>query len=689
MMRIVTGNDRAPRRNSTRYGSETSRKSVSRSRYSGLGNRYSVVSTQHSELRTHYSVLIICLLIVWLAVPSAPRAVAEEASEQPITAEDRDHWSFRPLERPAVPTPPNSAWCRNVIDRFVLTKLQEQQLQPQSEANRATLLRRLSFDLLGLPPTPEELDAFVTDDSSDAYERLVDRLLNSHHHGERWSQHWLDLARFAETDGYEHDKVRGEAWRYRDWVIDALNADTPYDRFVALQLAGDELESDDGRARVATTFCLSGPDMPDINSQEERRQNVLNELTGTVGSVLLGLQIGCAQCHDHKYDPLSQADFYRLRAIFEPAVHVKKNESLSTLRETSQIPPSHLMIRGDWRRLGPEVQPDIPRIGNATGQEFAPVAANGGTGRRSALASWISSPSNPLAARVIANRVWQYHFGEGLSRTPSDFGTIGDEPSHPALLDWLASELMEADWSLKHLHRLIVTSATYRQASSGGASATQDRASLWLSRFPSRRLSGEAIRDAMLAASGSLSTARGGRGVMPPLPQELVKTLLKNQWKVSQRESDHYRRSIYLFARRNLRYPIFDAFDRPDGNASCPRRGNSTTAPQSLLLLNSKLTLDAARRLAGTLLADEPQIDEDCFRDLFRRVLAREPTEEETRVLDDFHARQTKLLAEEARPIAELALPLPCPADIDPLTAAALTDICLALFNSNEFLYID
>ncbi|MBP88370.1 MAG: hypothetical protein CMJ64_16920 [Planctomycetaceae bacterium] len=633
------------------------------------------------------SIAVICLL-----QPVLGNSVRAEPIVEPlITAGDRDHWSFRPLERPALPTPTNDEWCRNPIDRFILAKRQEKQLASQPEADRPTLIRRLSFDLLGLPPTPAEIDAFEDDRAPNAYERLVDRLLNSHHYGERWAQHWLDLARFAETDGFEHDKVRSEAWKYRDWVIDALNADMPYSRFVAWQLAGDELSAT-GQPHIATTFCLSGPDMPDINSQEERRQNVMNELTGTVGSVLLGLQFGCAQCHDHKYDPISQADFYRLRAIFEPAVHVTKNQSLSVLKGNDKVPASYLMIRGDWRRRGPEVHPAFPRIVNPSQDTVKANTPTPSTGRRTALASWIAQANNPLPARVIANRVWQYHFGDGLSRTPSDFGTIGDEPTHPKLLDWLARELIENDWSLKHLHRLIVTSATYRQSSSIPQSAIRnpqsiDPGNLWLSRFPRRRLSGEAVRDAMFAASGSLSTARGGRGVMPPLPEELLKTLLKNQWKVNERESDHYRRSIYLFCRRNLRYPIFDAFDRPDGNASCPRRSESTTASQALLLLNSAFSFDAAQRLAGTLLATDPHINDDTLRDLFRRVVARQPTDEELRTVEDFRAQQTKLLIDESRSGAELALP--CPTDIDPVAAAALTHICLALFNSNEFLYID
>lgn len=610
----------------------------------------------------------------------------DSITESPITDDDRDHWSFKPIVRPAVPVTSLDDWAKTPIDHFILRKLELKQLQTQSEASRVTLIRRLYFDIIGLPPSPGEVDSFVADQSPNAYERLVDRLLASHHYGEHWAQHWLDLARFAETDGFEHDKVRSDAWKYRDWLIDALNADMPYDRFISLQLAADEIAPNAKQHQIATAFCLSGPDMPDINSQEERRHNVLNELAATVGGSLLALQVGCAQCHDHKYDPVSQADFYRLRAIFEPAVSVKKNKSLSVLNETADtVPVSHLMIRGDWQRVGPEVSPGLPRIANLTGNKFAPEPSHQTTGRRAALAKWLIDSKNPLTARVIANRVWQFHFGNGLSQTPSDFGIVGDEPTHPELLDWLATELVRQDWSLKQLHRLIVTSATYRQASI----SENDSSTLWLSRFPRRRLSGEAIRDAMLAVSGTLNNAVQGPGVMPPLPDELVKTLLKNQWKTSDNEADHYRRSIYIFARRNLRYPIFDAFDRPDANASCPQRGKSTTAPQSLLLLNSAFSLNAARRLAGSLLTEHDEVDHTAITSVFRRTLCRQPSEHDLTELTRFMQLQTEYLRDKSQTAEQLALPLPCPASIDPYEAAALTDLCLALLNCNEFIYID
>ncbi len=624
-----------------------------------------------------------------LAVYGFASPVFSQLDEPPLTAEDREHWSFRPLARPSVPTAAAAA-ARNPIDRFISASLAENQQQAAPDADRSTLIRRLYFDLLGLPPTPSEVSAFQSDLAPDAYQRLVDRLLASPAYGERWAQHWLDLARFAETDGFEHDKVRPDAWRYRDWVISALNFDLPYDQFISLQLAGDELEPDNESARIATAFCLSGPDMPDINSQEERRHYLLNEMTSTVGEVLLGLQMGCAQCHDHKYDPISQADFYRMRSLFEPAVHVERNKSIRFLEEPAgPVAVSHLMIRGDFRRPGPVIKPAFPRIANPSNRPPQTVSARPSSGRRTALSKWITQSDHPLTVRVIANRVWQHHFGAGLSTTPSDFGVVGDEPVHLSLLDWLATEFVRQRWSLKRLHRLVVTSATYRRAGRFEANDQGNPASYLLARFPRRRLSGEAVRDAMLHAAGMLELGQGGPGVRPPLPPELVQTLLKDQWQVSPRRADHFRRSIYVFARRNLRYPIFEAFDRPDANASCPQRNESTTAPQSLLLLNSEFSLELARRFAGRLLEAHPGDLPRQIELAIQTAFGRGPRTDDIQMLVNFVGSQTMALRAEQKEAAELALPIPCPAGVDPYSAAAITDLCLALFNANEFVYVD
>jgi hypothetical protein len=651
------------------------------------------------------------LAMVCAGLPDA--LPAEEASgqvarinETPITKANRDHWSFRTLTRPGVPAVKSAQWARNPIDPFIGGRLEKKKLAPSPEADRRTLMRRVTFGLNGLAPLAADIDAFIADKSPNAYERMVDRALASPAYGERWAQYWLDLARFAETDGFEHDLVRPQAWRYRDWVIRALNSDLPYDQFVRQQLAGDELFHGDADARQATAFCLSGPDMPDINSQDERRNNLLNEMTGTVGAVFLGLQIGCAQCHDHMYDPISQADFYRLRAIFEPSVQVQRGKSVSALSESSaQTKPSYLLVRGDWQRRGPEVQPAFPRIANPAGERVAAAPSNAKTSRRrAALAEWITRSDNPLTARVIVNRVWQHHFGHGLSRTPSDFGTMGDEPSHPRLLDWLATELIRQDWSLKSLHRLILTSATYRQASrpnmydSSQAVMSEawmrgreiDPTNRWLGRMNRRRLTGEEIRDSMLAVSELLNRQMGGPSVRPPLPREVVATLLRpTHWQFSSNRADHFRRSVYVFVRRNLHFPMFATFDRPDGNASCPQRTRSTTAIQSLLLLNSPMMLHAARHLAGRTYGG-PEDDLNArFARLFRRALGRAPSADELQRCREFYDVQVKEIRQNKRQPDSLALPIPMPPTASPEEAAAWTDFAIVMLNLSEFIFID
>lgn len=629
----------------------------------------------------------------------AATAAEPPLKESPITDFDREHWAFQPLERPAVPqVKDEAAWVRTPIDAFILAKLERRSLAPRPEAERAVLLRRASFSLTGLPPTPEERAAFVADDAPGAYERQVERLLASPHFGEHAAQRWLDLARFAETDGFEHDRVRPEAWKYRDWVIRALNDDLPYDRFVAWQLAGDELAPNNTDAATATMFCLAGPDMPDVNSQELRKHNLLNEMAGTVSSVFMALQFGCAQCHDHKYDPISQGDFFRLRSFFEPAVSVKRDKLVSVLKENSRdAGKSYFYVRGELTRPSSEITPAFPRVVNADGREVpAPPENARSSHRRAALAEWLTDRRHPLTARVIANRIWQQHFGRGLSNTPSDFGLVGEEPSHAELLDWLAVELIESGWSLKHLHRLIVTSAVYRQQSFSRASTTADEAppdADLYAVYPRRRLEAEAVRDAMLLASGQLNRAAGGPGVRPPLPAEVTITLLKDQWQVSPDEADHVRRSIYIFARRNLRYPLLEAFDRADANATCAARHVSTTAPQALLMLNSEFSLRCAEHLAGeALTASDGQIA-GAIDAAFVRCYARQPSDTERARLRDFLAAQAKHLSEERakRPGDQFARPHPATAarDLSFNEAAALVDICLALLNTSEFVYVD
>ncbi len=671
------------------------------------------------------------LLVLWLSGCLATAGAAEV--EAPITANDRAHWSFKPVVRHEPPTSDDDTWSRTDVDRFILAALDARGLQPMPEADRATLLRRVTFDLTGLPPTLGELDAFLADESPVAYERQVDRLLASPAYGERWGMHWLDLARFAESDGFEHDHVRPNAWRYRDWVIEALNNDLPFDEFVRQQVAADELYPGDSQAALATGFLLCGPDMPDINLKEERRHSFLNDMTGTVGATLLGLQMGCAACHDHKYDPVSLHDFYRFRAFFESAELFREHElptpeerrareefatqraarwkaleaeikrlkasadadatELARLekefkRVKAEEPPSvtmgrvvrpsrvgagatYVWLRGSFRQRGPEVQPDVLRVVSLADSVDVPASDPPVPLQpRARLARWVTDPRHPLTARVLVNRVWQHHFGRGLVGTSSDFGAMGDLPTHPELLDWLASEFVAQNWSLKRLHRLLVTSSVYRTASQPAAAPARWEALLaadpenrLLGRMRRQRLEGEAIRDAMLQIAGRLNREAGGPGVRPPLPPEVTDTLLLNQWPVTEDPAQHDRRSIYLFVRRNLRYPLFEVFDRPDTNQSCPQRNQTTIAPQALQLLNSEFSLECAEDLAERLRVEaggDPQrlVDLAC-----RKVFARPATPATDRLLRQF-LRESE-------------------------SDTAVTDLCLALFNSNEFVYVD
>jgi hypothetical protein len=706
--------------------------------------------------------------------------------EPPITDSERDHWAYQPIVVVEPPVTNDPRFGHHPVDRFVKAAWDDAQVEPLHRAGKATLARRLWFDLTGLPPTPNELHAFLNDESPDAYEQLVDRLLASPAHGERWAQHWLDLARFAETDGFEHDLVRPNAWRYRDWVIDALNRDMPFDEFVRLQVAGDLLRPDDRDAAIATGFLLCGPDMPDLNLQEERRHVVLNEMTSTVGAVFLAMQFGCAQCHDHKFDPIRQYDFYRLRAFFEPAEifrdhpvptadELAARESAEASRPAEQraaeerrkelvalgrklfreqnpdaIPSTkmalaklsdaereehaqldkllknakplpvlshgrvmqagtshaaYFYLRGDFRRTGPLVKCGLPRV-----LESADSAANqralASDSPRIALADWLASADNPLTARVIVNRLWQWHFGVGISANASDFGLMGSVPSHPELLDWLANRFAEDGWSMKRMHRLLVTSETYKLASGPfdprwtpdeiasapsiwqrSHASDPENQSLWHHRR--QRLDGEAIRDAMLLAGSRLSTRLGGPGIRPPLAPEVTETLLRNQWKVNGDDEDHRRRSIYLFVRRNLRYPMFDVYDRPDTMASCALRHESTTATQSLTQFNSAFSLDCARWLAGAVLSGEPSIGRQHIEAVYERLLSRAASSAEVDGALQFIEHQAAALREEGRAPDQLAQPQPSRRDGDPFTRAALVDFCLALANSNEFLYVE
>ncbi|MFO0950257.1 MAG: PSD1 and planctomycete cytochrome C domain-containing protein [Isosphaeraceae bacterium] len=426
-----------------------------------------------------------------------------------------DWWSLQPVRKPAVP---QAGPASNPIDAFLLQKLAAEGLKPVGPADRPTLIRRLTFDLTGLPPTPEEFDTFVNDDRPDAYERLVDRLLASPRYGEKWARHWLDVVRFAESHGYEHDSPRPNAWPYRDYVIRSFNTDKPYDRFVAEQIAGDVISPGDPEAEAATGFLVAGP-FDEVGSKVTSalmranvRQDELEDLIGVTGQAFLGLTLQCARCHNHKFDPLTQDDYYRLQAILAGVRHggVEADKPARYLPKRDKPEIIHVLHRGDVQSPGREVAPGVPR---AVRGEFEASTFSQEGERRWAFAAWLVHPSNPLTARVAVNRLWQHHFGQGVVGTPSDFGFNGTRPTHPELLDWLASELVDQGWRLRPIHRLIVTSDAYRRSSRPDPAAQKvDADNRWLWRFSPRRLEAEEVRDATLAVSGRLVETPGGPG---------------------------------------------------------------------------------------------------------------------------------------------------------------------------------
>ena len=573
---------------------------------------------------------------------------------------ERRHWAFVKRAQPVVSKFSRAAdrvWVRTPVDAFILDRLTKEGLRPSADADRATLIRRIYFDLTGLPPAPSEIAQFVTDKSPDAYPKLVERLLSSPHYGERWAQHWLDVVRFAETDGFEYDTHRKDAWRYRDYVIRAFQNDKPFDRFLTEQLAGDEIAPNEDESLVASGFNRLGPLRKNAGNQEvaSSRNEVLTEMTNVVGSALLGVTLGCARCHDHKFDPIRQSDYYRIQAFFaaaqardipkttleeqeafkaklkaaeaeikklrgemkdatpdEQAAKIKRIEYLqenmpepppglhSMANDMEHKSPINLLARGDYASKGDAVgMRPLGVLLSEGAPEIATVQHP-----RAELAKWVADPENPLTARVMVNRIWHYHFGRGIVATPNDFGRMGARPSHPELLDYLANEFVSSGFSVKHVHRLIALSSAYRQASVtvSPLAAEKDPENSLVWKFSRRRLDAEEVRDAMLAVSGMLNEKQGGPSVMIPIDKSLVGALYKpSQWAVAKDPAEHARRSIYLIAKRNLHLPFMEVFDAPDALVSCPRRESSTHAPQALELLNGDIANQQAAALAGRL----------------------------------------------------------------------------------------
>ncbi len=589
-----------------------------------------------------------------------PLAFAESVAPLgTYTPLERKHWAFQPHANPAVPsfqTPEDRNWARNPIDAFILAKLQKEGMRPAPPAAKEALLRRVSMDLTGLPPTPAEIRAFLADGSAKAYEHVVDRLLASPRYGERWGQHWLDVARFSETDGFEYDAHRNGAWRFRDWVIASLNSDKPYNEFILEQLAGDEIAANDQAKQSAAGFQRLGPLRKNAGNQEvaSSRNEVLTEMTNAVGSSFLGVTLGCARCHDHKFDPIRQSDYYRIQGYFAatwekdvdlatPAerdawnkLSAKTTKEIRTLKEemkgkmgseladlekkmedlNDQLPPpppALFTVENKFDKVSPiNLLPrgDYSKPGDKVGMRPLGVLLPDGTAEktslenpRTKLAEWITDVANPLPSRVMVNRLWLGHFGRGLVATPNDFGRMGEKPSHPDLLDYLANQFIAGGWKMKPMHKMLVMSNTYRQSSHSPnekVADEQDPENKLLWHFGRRRLEAEEMRDAMLAASGLLNTKMGGAGVIVPVEKDLINLLYKpSQWTVAADKTEHDRRSVYLIAKRNLRLPFMEVFDAPDLQSSCARREASTHAPQALELMNGELSNRLAEALAA------------------------------------------------------------------------------------------
>lgn len=639
-------------------------------------------------------------------------------------------WSLRPVVRPDVPTVQHSEWVATPVDTFVLQRLEENSLTPAPHADKLTLIRRATFDLHGLPPTPEEIDAFLADTSSEAYARLIDRLLESPRYGERWGRHWLDLASYADSHGFELDYPRPHAWRYRDYVIQAFNDDKPYNQFLLEQLAGDVLSPDDPAAVIATGFLAAGPwdysgfitAIQGTAASRGTRLTDLDNMLTTVMTTTVGLTVGCAKCHDHKFDPISQRDYYSLQAVFagvrrgdrifrgeateEQArrmaqirldIHkkrigiaeidaqppeartdemvqnrVKLSDEIAALEAEyanlpqveltyaviPETPPvTHVLHRGDTESPREAVAPAALSAVRALPATLTDAEAPEGA-RRAALAGWLTDPANPLTARVMVNRLWHYHFGRGLVGTPGDFGFQGERPSHPELLDWLATEFQQRNWSIKAMHRLIMLSSTYQQSVQHNADAAAidaDNRLLW--RMYRRRLSAEEVRDSILVVSGTLDLAMGGPADMA-FRYQFRKSPVYDYFDTTSRP-DRQRRSVYNFVVRSTPDPFLDVLDFPVPSSCTPARSSTNTPLQSLSLLNDPFVIQQADRFAARLTAAHPNDVRGQVTAGYRLAFGHGPSPTEIeRSVEFIKDRQ-------------------------------LFQFCRALFNANEFLYVD
>ena len=604
-----------------------------------------------------------------------------------ITDKDRAHWAFQPLLRPPVPqvsqrqTPDG-----NPVDAFILARLKARGLAPNPPATPTELMRRAYYDLTGLPPSPAEVEAYIADKSPRAWEKLIDRLLDSPRYGEKWGRHWLDLVRFAESNSYEHDQPKPHTWRFRDYVIRSFNADKPYDRFLREQLAGDEIPQADDEAIIATGFYRLGIWDSEPADRELARYDGLDDIVATTGQVFLGLTVDCARCHHHKIDPIPQSDYYRLLSFFHnitpyensgPTVEVAlpghaDEKALAVTENGPNAPATFVLLRGNPNVKGDKVEPGFLRVLGARETKLPPPTAGAKTtGRRTQLAGWMTSPENPLTARVMANRIWQHHFGRGLVRSPNNFGLQGDMPTHPELLNWLASEFIAQGWRLKPLHRLIMTSQAYRMSSRGRPAALKaDPANDLFWRFDMRRLAAEEIRDSILAINGSLQLKMFGPGVYVDIPKEVLAGQSRpgQGWGKSS-EEDQARRSIYIHVKRSLLTPILESLDLADPDRSTPVRFSTVQPTQALGMLNSEFLNREAGVFAARLRREAGEDVRQQIRLGLYLVTSREPTSAEIK-------RGVRLV--ESLKAEEHATP-----------EVALKYFCLMALNLNEMVYVD
>jgi hypothetical protein len=749
-----------------------------------------------------------------LAVENKP-VVAEAI---PAQATKSKLWSYQPIKAPDQPTVSNKNWVRNPIDAFVLAPLEAKGLTPSPDADRAAFVRRATLDTLGVIPTPEEVASFVNDTSPDAYEKLADRLLASSKYGERQARRWLDLARYADSTGFQNDETRPNLWRYRDYVINAFNHDKPYSRFVQEQLAGDEIWPDNQEALIATGYMANFPDNHNSRDLIQRKYQITTDITDTVGKVFLGQTVECARCHNHKFDKISQKDYFSLQsffanvsavdnipatkgevernyevaqnkwdeatkdirdkqkaildtvreqaekhhkeryltdsreAIFKPKsewnaqdrwvnhrlAYITDEQSLAAyLRDTAEskgndknyskeivekwaeydklndelkkfkdlkpksgsteisamtelghtdAPPSYVFFGGDHERPLEQVQPAFPEAITDEKPVIVPTAFS--SGRRTALANWIASESNPLTARVFVNRIWEQYFGRGIVETVSDFGKAGQKPTNPELLDYLADNFIKQGWSVKKLHREILLSSTYRQSSAYREDvAKSDPDNKLLAVFPRKRLEAEQIRDSLLVASGKLEDKIGGPSVFPPVPANLG---AGNQWEVSKDVHDQNRRSLYIFTRRSVPYPLLDTFNMASAQEAHSKRDVTTSPLQSLALFNSDVVYGWSQALAGRVI-NEAGTDESAQLDrLYQILFARKASDSEKEALAKFlnnHEKTVRDKTSEGTFAVSIPTGLKGNQKLDPIRAAAFVDLVHTVANSNEFIY--